>query len=541
MPMDPDAAPFSAPRREPSPPMPPVGYGGAPLVESMSVHERPRYTRRGNPMVFPDPGTPTSRRITLLLTVLLATLVILWQNIGTERRDRLIQAPPPPPPAAQAADQPAPGGMADPMIRAFLRVRGFVASSPEKDRADLVKQVATTVAGEADEVRVIMMAAELLGTEDALARIQTLRSRLLEPPSDETPPDEVNQQAANRALLLTELDALETIYQDGPDQLEPAARDQLVARYGRLGEFALSHGQPESQREKIIGGAWSIILLFGFLGFGAAVVLLTGLVLLVFGLVWYGRRTTVMHCPRPDPGGSVMLETYTVFLAGFAALSISAALIEAHASDAIRDAARTLHLPVQWLLMLTVLWPLVRGMSAYNWRQAMGLHAGRGVAREMGAGLVAYLASLPLFLAGTMVSVILMALWNFIKTGSGDAPPPQNPYVELIGSADWVVLLLFFTLATIWAPVTEELIFRGALYRHLRSRLHWTLAAVLSAVLFSLMHAYGPLMAVPLIMLGFMFAFMREWRGSIIAPMTAHFLHNFTLLTVMFTIFRVVG
>jgi membrane protease YdiL (CAAX protease family) len=32
-------------------------------------------------------------------------------------------------------------------------------------------------------------------------------------------------------------------------------------------------------------------------------------------------------------------------------------------------------------------------------------------------------------------------------------------------------------------------------------------------------------------MLGFGFAMMREWRGSLIAPMVAHFLHNATIMT----------
>ena len=40
-------------------------------------------------------------------------------------------------------------------------------------------------------------------------------------------------------------------------------------------------------------------------------------------------------------------------------------------------------------------------------------------------------------------------------------------------------------------------------------------------------------MVAPLISLGFMFAFMREWRGSLIAPITAHFIHNFSLITFM--------
>jgi membrane protease YdiL (CAAX protease family) len=551
MPMDPDAphTPHARPLRDPQLP---VGYGGggAPLVDSMTAHERPRFTRRGNPIVAPDPGSPGSRTLAILAAILLAGIVIVWQNMGPDRQQDLINAPPMPPAAAQAADEPAPGGMTDLMARAFLRLRTFLSQSPATDRQSLVEQVETTVAADADRVRVIIMAADFLGPDAALERIEDLRTDLL---AREAPP-ETDAEAATQAeadpnarthrdLLRAELDALKIIYTDGPDALEPAARDQLAARYGTLGEFALTTGQPDSARTAAIGGPWPIIIL----GLGVMTLigsaLFVGFGLLVWGIIWYASPRTVMRSEKPAPGGSVMLETYALFVGGFAVLSIGSTIAEAHAPDPVRDLVIALHLPAQWLLMLTVLWPLLRGMTGRAWRQAMGITRGQGVGREMACGLLAYLASVPLYFLGVAVSVVLMFAWNALKTGgSGEpAPPPENPIVELIGSADLVTLILIFTLATVWAPVTEELIFRGALFRHFRGRVHWTLAALGSAVLFAYMHAYGPLMVAPLVALGFMFAFMREWRGSIIAPMTAHFLHNFTLITLMIIAFQIIG
>lgn len=557
MPMDPDAphTPYARPLRDPQLP---VGYGGggAPLVDSMTAQDRPRFTRRGNPIVPPDPGTPGSRLLAILAAVLLAGVVIVWQNMGPDRQQDLINAPPMPPAAAQAADEPAPGGMTDVMARAFLRLRTYLAQSSVNERRGLVDQVETTVAGDADRVRMVIMAADFLGPDAALERINELRTDLLAreaPPHPDAGPDAGADTPANaetdpnarthRDLLRAELDALETIYTDGPDALAPAARDQLAARYGTLGEFALTTGQPDSARTAAIGGPWPVL----FLGLGIMLLigssLLVGFVLLVWGFIWISDRRTIMRCEKPLPGGSVMLETYALFVGGFAVLSIGSTIAEAHAPDPVRDLIVLLHLPAQWLLMLTVLWPLVRGMTGRAWRQAMGITRGQGVGREMACGLLAYLASVPVYFLGVAVSVVLMFAWNALKTGgSGEpAPPPENPIVELIGSADLVTLILIFTLATVWAPVTEELIFRGALFRHFRGRVHWTLAALGSAVLFAYMHAYGPLMVAPLVALGFMFAFMREWRGSIIAPMTAHFLHNFTLITLMIIAFQIIG
>jgi membrane protease YdiL (CAAX protease family) len=47
------------------------------------------------------------------------------------------------------------------------------------------------------------------------------------------------------------------------------------------------------------------------------------------------------------------------------------------------------------------------------------------------------------------------------------------------------------------------------------------------------MHGYNILLLGPVICLGFVFALMREWRGSLIGSMTAHFLHNATALALV--------
>ena len=53
------------------------------------------------------------------------------------------------------------------------------------------------------------------------------------------------------------------------------------------------------------------------------------------------------------------------------------------------------------------------------------------------------------------------------------------------------------------------------------------------------MHGYEFVMLLPVMSLGFGFALMREWRGSLIASMTAHLLHNGTALTFMFAFLSV--
>jgi membrane protease YdiL (CAAX protease family) len=158
-----------------------------------------------------------------------------------------------------------------------------------------------------------------------------------------------------------------------------------------------------------------------------------------------------------------------------------------------------------------------------------------------------YLSGLPLLIGAMIVSIVLFFIWSAAKAaasggGAGGPPaPPENPVAELVGGAGTLQLVLLFLLATVWAPLVEETVFRGALFRHLRSRLPLMLAAPVSAVFFGIMHNYPVFLLLPVMTLGFTFALMREWRDSLIGPMVAHSLHNATILAFAISIFRLLG
>ena len=87
--------------------------------------------------------------------------------------------------------------------------------------------------------------------------------------------------------------------------------------------------------------------------------------------------------------------------------------------------------------------------------------------------------------------------------------------------------------ASFVAPLVEETMFRGVLYRHLRDATwRWpplvsiALAAGLNSFIFAAIHPQG-LMAVPLLTaLALGFSMARQWRGSLMAPMMMHAMHN---------------
>jgi membrane protease YdiL (CAAX protease family) len=75
--------------------------------------------------------------------------------------------------------------------------------------------------------------------------------------------------------------------------------------------------------------------------------------------------------------------------------------------------------------------------------------------------------------------------------------------------------------SVVWVPIMEETLGRGMLYRHLRDHLRWPAAVAISAALFAIMHL--SLAAFPAHFIsGVTFALLREWRGSLLAPVAAH-------------------
>jgi membrane protease YdiL (CAAX protease family) len=191
----------------------------------------------------------------------------------------------------------------------------------------------------------------------------------------------------------------------------------------------------------------------------------------------------------------------------------------------------TLAMGIQWILVLVPFYPLLVGVPASRWKSDLGLNAPRGVFREIAFGIFAYLAGLPLLLLGAGISLILKIISDSINKTTG--APPSNPVIDEVMKANPLTLILFFCLATIWAPFVEEVVFRGALFRHLRSWLILPIAAIGSALVFGLMHGYELIMLGPVITLGFTFAMMRHYRGSLVGPITAHALHNGTVMLLL--------
>lgn len=111
---------------------------------------------------------------------------------------------------------------------------------------------------------------------------------------------------------------------------------------------------------------------------------------------------------------------------------------------------------------------------------------------------------------------------------------PATPLPSLDPAPDPAQLLLATVLVVVVA-LAEETIFRGYLMLRLTALTKSPAAAVvLSAVVFSIGHGYeGSAGVITVGTLGAVFAVVYLWRGSLLAPMTMHFLQDFIGIVVV--------
>ena len=126
-------------------------------------------------------------------------------------------------------------------------------------------------------------------------------------------------------------------------------------------------------------------------------------------------------------------------------------------------------------------------------------------------------------LGGLAVAVAVSVAAMFANAAlAGEATAPQDALVALYQALDAPAdLAVLVTTIVLLAPVFEELLFRGFLYRALRDLLTPGGAMVASALVFALIHLQ-PGNLLPLAALGFVLAWLYERSGTLWAPILVH-------------------
>jgi membrane protease YdiL (CAAX protease family) len=194
--------------------------------------------------------------------------------------------------------------------------------------------------------------------------------------------------------------------------------------------------------------------------------------------------------------------------------------------------------------LLALVWPVLRGIPWRQVRQDIGWRAGRRPWLEPFLGVGCYAMALPMLFLGVLLMMGLTALRDRLGWGPNEFGPsesPGHPIAFSVAQAGWWVWLEVLFVASVVAPVVEETMFRGVLYRHLReasSGLRPAVSVLLSGLvvsfLFAVIHPQG-FLAVPLLLaLALAFTLMREWRGTLVPAMVAHGINNAVATAMLF-------
>ena len=361
----------------------------------------------------------------------------------------------------------------------------------------LIRQMEEDARTVEDQIRVAILTGESLGVDAALKKLSDISASSL---SGEASQD---------------VQSIETIYTGGAAELTATESDALIRRHGYLGRLALAHGVPDDQepRKTLQSEAFWFTVRLTIVGIILMIVLGISVGAFVLGCVWFAKGR-FSRTYQPGSGyGSAFLEAFALYLVLFVGLGL------------LLRYAGFVGLEWNWLALSILpviwIWTTLRGTTAEERRQAFGWNRGRGFMREVGAGLGGYLAGIVVIAVGCLITLILVR-----ATGI----QASSPIVQELRGGPWRLLGLY-AMACIFAPVIEETMFRGILFHHLRQRWSWMVTALIVSVIFAVLHPQGWVAVPALTAIAMVLAALREWRGSLIAPMAAHACNNFLVLT----------
>jgi membrane protease YdiL (CAAX protease family) len=148
--------------------------------------------------------------------------------------------------------------------------------------------------------------------------------------------------------------------------------------------------------------------------------------------------------------------------------------------------------------------------------------------KDIGIGISAYLAVLPLVLGLLLLLVWIVSLFHY-------EPPPQKVVEVFIEEGAKNPLLVLYTmfLATVIGPALEEIFFRGFFYSALRKKYSPVPSALITGVFFALLHE-SSFAFLPIFLLSLLLTYVYEKRKSLVAPIALHIFHNTLFLGYFF-------
>lgn len=142
--------------------------------------------------------------------------------------------------------------------------------------------------------------------------------------------------------------------------------------------------------------------------------------------------------------------------------------------------------------------------------------------------IIAFALTLP-FVIGVSIG------WSSLLEHAFGAEPERQELVTIMSESDSLPIKLLITFsACVFAPVTEEVLFRGYFYPTLKRHSERFFAAVVVSMLFAVVHS-NTMSVLPLFVLAMSFTIAYELTGCLLVPIAMHALFNTTQIVLMFT------
>lgn len=221
------------------------------------------------------------------------------------------------------------------------------------------------------------------------------------------------------------------------------------------------------------------------------------------------------------PWWEVVIVTVLAFVAGVLAAAPLFVALDPDPSGAV-DAAGLLISAVADVVMAGVLLLWLRARHP-GWRRIIGWPAPGRRLRELGVGA---LLGLLLVVVSLVTSVIVASVLESLTGETVETPEQVSP--DLRG---WGIVILV-VLAVMVAPVVEEFVFRGLLFRSIADRHGFWIGAIASAIPFGLTHvAVGAAvdlwaLRITLTIVGVALAWIHWRRRNLMANIVAHSAFN---------------
>lgn len=329
-------------------------------------------------------------------------------------------------------------------------------------------------------------------------------------------------------------------------------RANLRATLGWFGNLALAPrgGNNAEVRQALITSAQAVFFVFMIVIVLGGLLALAGLIglIVLLGLYIAGNIQPAILTGKTQ--GGIYAETFALWMLIFLMFGFAPLLVKVEGSELLVTGVATL------ASLIVLAWPVFRG--GIPWRQVredIGLFSGRQPSLEPLLGPVGYAMSLPLLAVGVVLTLLLITVQGALGSVWGSVVPadefspagfPAHPIIEFLAGPGWWGKAQVLFLGSIVAPIVEEIMFRGVLYRHMREATRswifgcsFVMSALVVSFVFAVIHPQG-FVAVPALMsLALGFTLMREWRGSLISCMIAHGINNALVMSLATFIFNI--